>query len=135
MDRLATVLTLSEKDRLLWRGILTRYYRKTGDWGSYALFPAIILADGDFFSLGIDIGDGMYGYSGEMARRGWASVLPIEDGSLPQYAASPGLFITAGQARPFPFTPGSVSVRSLALVRISEGSFRILRERPLRKGR
>ncbi len=134
MERILTAFTLAEKDRLLWRRLLTGIYRSTGDWRVYMLFPSVILAEGDHFSTPVPVGDGIYSYGSEAVRSDLFTLLPLTGGAIPEYAENPGLFITAGNPPQYSFTGGSVEVKSLALIKVTGTGFRILRERPLRKG-
>ncbi len=125
-----TVLTLDEHPRLEWRKVLTDYYRKTGDWMVYSLFPCIIISEGDAFEERICIGDGAFSFSKAPVWNGSCSVLPLKDGSDPL----PGLFISMGEAKPYPFPEIRTTAGGIALVEADGGAFRILRSRHLRKG-
>ena len=130
-----TVLTLDEKPRLEWRKVLTKVFRDTGDWTVYALPPCIILGDSSLYDKEIPIGRGIYRCSAAPEWTGYASVLPVIEGALPQGARDPGLFLSMSPDA----APGdgdvTVSVRSAALIEADGTSFRIIRQRPLRKDR
>lgn len=130
-----TVLTLNEKPRLEWRKQLTDVFRDTGDWTVYALPPCIILGESSLYDREIPIGSGIYRCSAEPEWTGYASVLPVIEGVLPQDAENPGLFLSLSQEAAAMDRDITVSVRSAALIEADGTSFRILRQRPLKRDR
>ena len=118
-----TVLTLNEKPRLEWRKQLTDIFRDTGDWTVYALPPCIILGESSLYDREIPIGSGIY------------RCLPVIEGVLPQNAENPGLFLSLSQEAAAMDRDITVSVRSAALIEADGTSFRILRQRPLKRDR
>ncbi len=130
---LLTVLTLDEAPRLEWRRVLTGYYRQTGDWSVYTLFPCIIFAEGDYYDNFISIGNGTYTFTSEPKWNGSCAVLPVKTGSVPDYALSPGLFISKKKNTRYSFPEIKTTVDGIALIDSSENRFSVLRSRHLRK--
>ncbi len=125
-----TVLTLDEEPRLRWRKELTEYYRKTGDWTVYSLFPCIIASYEDVFDERMDIGDGEYSFQEKAVWDGRFSLLP------PARPGTEGLFVSASpEASEYSFPALRTTVSGIALIDYSGESFRILRFRHLRKDR
>ena len=130
---LLTVLTLDEAPRLEWRRVLTGYYRQTGDWSVYTLFPCIIFAEGDYYDNFISIGNGTYTFSSVPQWNGSCAVLPVKTGPVPAYASSPGLFISKEKNTQYSFPEIKTTVDGIALIDSSENRFSVLRSRHLRR--
>ena len=131
-----TVLTLDEAPRLSWRKALTEYYRKTGDWSVYSLFPCILLSFDDHFASQIPIGNGLYEFSGKATWNGYLSILSVEAGVLPEFAVNAGLYISDKKVEnTYDFPAIRTTAGGVALVEKDDTSFKILRFRRLRKDR
>lgn len=128
MARIA-LLTLIREDELRWRKTLTSYFRETGDYLSYALFPSIVLSSREDIDGEIAIGDGVFCHSSEPEHNGFCWVLPLK-------GLEGGLFLTRAESIcPYSFPEGRVTVQGAALVEAGESSFRVIRQRPLLRGR
>ena len=123
------LMTLAEKDRLIWRKRLTEYFRETGDWSVYLLPPAIMIADLDSIDSFIDAGNGIFHYASSAFWNGKAMVLPLSERTV---SAKSGLYISH-ENKPVmsSFEGGSVKVDDLMLVETDWVSYRIVKRRPL----
>ena len=109
--------------------ILRSYFRKTGDFSAYSFPACIMLSDGIRFDDYIDIGNGSAEITGESFTRNELSLLPVKG-------------INSALGFPFSSRGGkhgidgiTLRIKALAEIERDGSSYRIKRQRALRKDR
>ena len=132
MERV-TVLMPDERSRLRLFDLMRKRFCETGDIGCYQFPPSIILSESTDYSMTVDIGDGIFHVHSRPEIIKGMAICPIWDERLIRLSGggTPGLFL--GKKDSSEEMDMEVSVKSIAIVEYDTISYRIVRERPLRK--